>query len=112
MLRKEDLSYLNNSFEYQMQFTCLIKCLRSNTWALTAYSLHVDCIFPIMGFNCICKSADVTRETGVRLALLALEKSEPEGTVEASITKLSQHPSACPAHLSVETENHLLDHIG
>lgn len=93
-----------------MQFTCLIKHLRSNVWALTAYSLHVDCIFPMMGFICICMSPYAIREIVVMLALLALEKSDPEWTVGANITKLSQYPSAHPPHLSVEIENHLLNH--
>lgn len=52
----------------------------------------------------------VIREIVVMLALLALEKSEPEWTVEANITELSQHPPAHPPHLSVEIENHLLNH--
>lgn len=50
-LRKEDLSCFNNNFEYQMRFTCLIKCLRSNVWALTAYGLYGDCILLMNGIQ-------------------------------------------------------------
>lgn len=46
----------------------------------------------------------------VMLALLALEKSEPEGTDEANSTKLSQHPSAHPAHLS-EIESPIFNNL-
>lgn len=84
--------------------------------------LEVQCV----GLNCIqlacrlyfsndgiqlCVYASIHYQGGCcNLALLALEKSEPERTVEANITKLLQRPSASPAHLSVEIENHLLNH--
>lgn len=34
-----------------MWFTCLIKCLRSNLWVLTAYGLHGDCILLMNGIQ-------------------------------------------------------------
>lgn len=80
-------------------------------WDLTAYSFHVDCVFLMMGFSFICMWAYVSREIAVTLALLVLEKNQQKGTAEVHVTKLLYCPSAHPAHLSAEIENHFLNHL-